>query len=105
MLDPEQRALLVVPYTNPPAPRRHLIGSGACFAVGAIALLGLAMADYSATTTVWLVLTATLGFLGAAGLLVAGVRARRRFRQEMERAVEPVPVQPVDPQSTSVEAV
>ncbi|MCP4249153.1 MAG: hypothetical protein GY778_19080 [bacterium] len=104
MLDREQRASLVVPYTPPPAPRRHLYGAALSLALGAIAVLGLAMADYSTTTTVWLVLAATIGFMAAAGLFVTGIRARRQFRQEMERAVEPVPVQPV-PDQSSVEAV
>ncbi len=104
MLDRDQRALLVVPYTPPPPPRRHLIAAALSLAVGAIAVLFLYMADYSTTTTAWLVSVGTLGFVAAAVLLVAAVRARRQFRVEMERAVEPVPVEPVDTAAKSVEA-
>lgn len=105
MLDREQRELLVVPYTPPPPPRRLLILGGVFFVVGIIGLLGLAIADYSAVTTAWLVVITTLGFLLAAVLLINGVRVRRTFRQEMERAVEPIPVEPVDEASKSIEAV
>lgn len=105
MLDREQRELLVVPYSPPPPPRRHLILGGVFLVVGIIGLLGLAIADYSAVTTAWLVVITTLGFLVAAVLLITGARARRTFRQEMERAVEPIPVQPVDGPSESIEAV
>ena len=73
--------------------------------VGIIGLLGLAIADYSAVTTAWLVVITTLGLLVAAALLINGVRARLAFRQEMERAVEPIPVQPAEGTSESIEAV
>ncbi|MCP4249411.1 MAG: hypothetical protein GY778_20405 [bacterium] len=105
MLDREERELLVVPYTPPPPPRRLLILAGVCFVVGIIGLLGLAIADYSAVTTAWLVVITTLGFMLAAVLLINGIRARRAFRVEMQRAVEPIPVQPVDGASKSIEAV
>jgi hypothetical protein len=105
MLDREQRALLVVPYTPPPPPRHHLVLAAASFVIAALAVLGLAIADYSAATTASLVAVGTVGFLAAGVLLVTGIRARRQFRLEMERAVEPVPVQPVGGQSESVEAV
>ncbi|MDH3540019.1 MAG: hypothetical protein OEP52_08500 [Acidimicrobiia bacterium] len=105
MLDRQQRELLVVPYTPPPPPRGLLILGTASFAIGGIALLGLAMADYSTATTAWLVVIATLGFLAGAVLLINGIRARQSFRQEMERAVEPTPVKPVDGRTESIEAV
>jgi hypothetical protein len=105
MLDRQQRELLVVPYTPPPPPRGLLILGIASFAIGGIALLGLAMADYSTATTAWLVVIATLGFLAGAVLLINGIRARQSFRKEMERAVEPTPVKPVDGRTESIEAV
>lgn len=105
MLDREQRELLVVPYTPPPPPRGLLILGAVFFVIGGIAVLGLAMADYSTVTTAWLVVIATLGLLSGPVLLINGVRARRAFRQEMERAVEPIPVEPVDGRSESIEAV
>lgn len=103
MLDKEERALLVVPYSPPPAPRHHLIGGAAALVVGALALLGLFMADYSTTTTVWLTVITVSGIASAFGLGVAGITARRRFRVEMERAT-PVPVEPVS-ETGSAEAV
>lgn len=105
MLDREQRELLVVPYTPPPPPRRHLVGALLCALIGVGAVIGLAMADYSAVVTGWLVVAATVAFLATAALFVTGIRARRRFRDEMERAVAPVPVQPAAEASGSVEAV
>jgi hypothetical protein len=105
MLDREQRELLVVHYTPPTPPRRLLILGAVFLVTGGIALIGLAIADYSAVTTAWLVVIATLGFLIGAVLLINGVRARQAFREEMERAVEPIPVQPVDGHSESIEAV
>ncbi|MGI9647569.1 MAG: hypothetical protein ACR2OI_03525 [Acidimicrobiia bacterium] len=96
MLNEENRAQLVVPYSLPPPPRRHLVGASLSALVGAVALIGLFMAEYSATTTVWLTLVAGLGLAGGAGLLLIGLSARRRFREEMEpAAVVPVPVQPL----------
>ncbi len=103
MLDREQRALLVVPYTPPPPPRIHLVAAAVSLVIGTVALFGLSAADYSTTTTVWLVLAATAGFVAAAVLFVTGIRARRQFRVEMERA--PVPVRPVRSESESAEAV
>ena len=107
MLDREQRELLVVPYAPPPPPRRHLIlGPSSSSSARWHRLLGLAIADYSAVTTAWLVVIATLGFL-----IAARAAHQRRlgpveaFRSEMERAVEPIPVQPVDGASESIEAV
>ena len=105
MLDREQRALLVVPYAQPPAPRRHLAVATAFLFLGAIASIGLAMADYSAATTASLVVAGTLAFVAAVVFFILGVQARRRFRLEMERAIEPIPVQPVDGAAQSIEAV
>ena len=105
MLNREQRDLLVVPYAPPPAPRRHYVGAAILAVAGIVSVLGLAMADYSAAVTAWLVVAGTVAFLGAVGLFVTGVRTRRQFRLEMERAVEPVPVQPAADSPSSIEAV
>ena len=105
MLDREQRALLVVPYTPPPPPRRHIVAAIGFLFLGASAVLVLAMADYSAATTAALVAVGTTAFLAGFVMFVMGVRARRWFRLEMERAVEPIPVQPVDGAAKSIEAV
>ena len=105
MLDTEERALLVVPYTPPPPPIRHLVGAGAGLVAGTVGVLGLAMAEYSTTVTMWLVLVATAGFVAAVGLFVAGIRSRRRFRQEMERAVEAIPVTPAGGPPGAAEAI
>lgn len=91
MVDREQRALLVVPYTPPPAPRAHLWGSLAAGLITAGAVLGLFIADYSTSTTATLILVAVTGLATTLGLVVGGIRARRRFRIEMERAVEVTP--------------
>jgi amino acid transporter len=104
MLDREQRALLVVPYTPPPPPVGGLVAAVLFTFLGAVAVLGLAMAEYSTTVTVWLVLAATTGFVAGVGLFVGSIRARRQFRWEMERAVEPVPVQPAGDPPGAVEA-
>ena len=103
-VDREQRAMLVVPYIPPHPPRLHLAGAAIFAMIGAVAVLGLFMADYSEATTGGLVATATAGFGAAVALLVAGITARRRFRVEMEPAVLPIPVEPVE-QLASVEAV
>jgi protein-S-isoprenylcysteine O-methyltransferase Ste14 len=105
MLDREQRALLVVPYSPPPPPRRHMVVATAFLFLGSVAALGLAMADYSAATTASLIVAATVALSTAVVLFILGLRARHRFRREMERAIEPVPVQPVDGAAKSVEAV
>ena len=105
MLNREQRALLVVPYTPPPPPRRHLIAAIAFGFVGSLAVLFLAMADYSAATTAALVAAAAATLFAAVVMLALGVRARRRFRLEMERSIEPIPVQTVDQPSTKTEAI
>ena len=105
MLDREQRALLVVPYASPPAPRSHMVVATAFLFLGGVAALGLAMADYSAATTASLIVAATVAFVTAVVLFILGIRSRRRFRLEMERAVEPIPVQPVDGAAKSVGAV
>ena len=105
MLDREQRALLVVPYAPPPPPRRHMVAATAFLFLGSVAALGLAMADYSAATTASLIVAATVAFVTAVVLFFLGMRSRRRFRLEMERAVEPIPVQPVDGAAKSVGAV
>jgi hypothetical protein len=109
MLNEENRAQMVVPYSPPPPPRRHLVAAGLSTLVGATALIGLFMAEYSTTTTVWLSLVAGLGLAIGAGLLLAGLLARRRFREEMEPAVVPVSVQPTvrparSPDSTTPES-
>ncbi|NNL97086.1 MAG: hypothetical protein HKO63_02660 [Acidimicrobiia bacterium] len=104
MLDREQRALLVVPYAPPPAPRRHLYAAIVFLFLGSFAVLGLAMAEYSAATTASLVVAGTVAFLSAVAMLLLGVRARRRHRLEMERAVEPIAVQPVNEASRKIEA-
>ncbi len=105
MLNREQRALLVVPYTPPPPPRRHIVAAIGFLFLGASAVLVLAMAEYSATTTASLVVVGTTAFLTAFAMLIAGVLARRRFRLEMGQVVEPIPVQPVDGAAKSTEAV
>lgn len=106
MLDREQRDLLVVPYATPPAPRRHFVAAATLAAAGGLSLLGLAMADYSPVITAWLIIATTIALLGAVVLFVTGVRVRRQFRWEMERAVEPIPVQAAgEAAATSVEAV
>ena len=105
MLDREQRELLVVAYTTPPAPRLHFVGAVVFAASASLSLIGLALADYSAVVTAWLIVAATLGFAVAAVLFVTGVRARRQFRVEMQRADEPVPVQPAGEATTSVEVI
>ena len=94
MLNEKNRAQLVVPYLPPPPPVRHLVVAAISALVGAAALIGLFMAEYSTTTTVWLTLVAGVGLAGGAGLMLAGLLARRRFREEMEPATVPVPVQP-----------
>lgn len=94
MLNEENRVQMVVPYSPPPPPRRHLAAAGLSAFLGAAALIGLFMAEYSTTTTVWLTLVAGLGLAGGAGLLLVGLLARRRFREEMEPAVVAVPVPP-----------
>ena len=104
MLDREQRALLVVPYAPPPAPRRHLYAAIVFLFLGSFAVLGLAMAEYSAATTASLVVAGTVAFVSAVAMLLVGIRARRRHRLEMERAVEPVAVQPVNAASRKIEA-
>jgi ABC-type spermidine/putrescine transport system permease subunit II len=73
--------------------------------LGGVAALGLAMADYSAATTASLIVATTVAFVAAIVSFILGIRSRRRFRLEMERAVEPVPVQPVDGAAQSIEAV
>ena len=88
MVDREQRALLVVPYTPPPPPRAHLWGSLVAGMITAGAILGLFMADYSTSTTVTLILVAVAGLATTLGLVVGGVRARRQFHIEMERAID-----------------
>jgi len=105
MLDREQRALLVVPYAPPPPPRRQVFMATAFLFLGSVAIVGLAMADYSPATTASLIVAATVAFATAVVLFILGVRSRRRFRLEMERAIEPVPVQPVDGAAQSIEAV
>lgn len=91
MLDREERELLVVPYTPPPAPRAHLV-TAAIVALGAvIAGFVLLVADYSSDVTAALILSSGGGLIVAAGLVIAGIRARRRFRDEMERAVDVTP--------------
>ena len=94
MVGREQRALLVVPYTPPPAPRAHLWGSLVAGLITAGAVVGLFIADYSTSTTATLLLVAMAGLATTIGLIVGGIRARRQFRVEMERAVEvsPAPV-------------
>lgn len=103
MVDREQRALLVVPYTPPPPPRAHLWGSLVAGLAAAGSVLGLLIADYSTTTTVTLMLAAAGGLVTAIGLIVGGIRVRRRFRVEMERAVDVTPVS--EPTDHSTEAV
>jgi hypothetical protein len=105
MLDREQRQLLVVPYASPPPPRGRLAGAALLGAIGALSVLGLFMADYSAEITAGLVVVGTMGFLGAVILFAAGVTARHRFRQEMEPAIDPVPVDPVKDRSGPAEAI
>jgi hypothetical protein len=105
MLDREQRALLVVPYAPPPPPRYHLIAAVVLLFLGSFAVIGLAMAEYSAATTASLIVTGTGAFFIGVVMLVLGVRARRRYRLEMERAVEPIAVQPVNHASGKIEAV
>jgi len=104
MLNEENRALLVVPYAAPPPPRHHLVAAGISAFAGIVGLLGLFMAEYSTTTTVWLSLVAVIGLAAGAGFLVAGLTARRRFRTEMEPATMPVPVEPAGQPSQSIEA-
>ncbi|MGI9609148.1 MAG: hypothetical protein ACR2NL_02535 [Acidimicrobiia bacterium] len=105
MLDREQRALLVVPYAPPPAPRRHMAAALSFLFLGSFAVLFLAMAEYSAATTAVLIVTGALAFFTAVVLFVLGVRVRRRHRLEMARAVEAVPVQPTGAQAESAEAI
>ena len=105
MLDREQRALLVVPYAPPPPPMRHLAVALLFAFLGSFAALFLAMAEYSAAPTAALVVVGALAFSIAVVMFVLGVRARRRHRNELARAVEAVPVQPVGTPSKSVEAI
>lgn len=91
MLDREERELLVVPYTPPPPPRAHLALAALLALLGALAGLVLAVADYSAGVTAILIMATVGAVIAAAGLVAAGVMARRRFREEMERAVEVTP--------------
>jgi len=104
MLNEENRASLVVPYAPPPPPRRDVAAAALSALIGTVALILLFMAEYSTTTTVWLTLVAVIGLAAGAGFLVAGLLARRRFREEMEPAVVPVPVQPAGRPDRSVEA-
>jgi hypothetical protein len=46
-----------------------------------------------------------VAFLAAVVMFILGVRARRRHRLEMARAVEAIPVQPVGSPSKSVDAI
>ena len=105
MLNREQRTLLVVPYAPPPPPRGHLVAGISFLFVGAIAVLLLAMAEYSAANTAALVVTGAAALFAAALMFILGVRARRRYRLEVEPGVEAVPVQPVGQRSESAEAI
>ena len=63
-----------------------------CALSAAVSGLMLFVADYSTTVAVSLA-SSTVGLaLTALVLVIAGVRARRRFRVEMERAVDVTPV-------------
>jgi drug/metabolite transporter (DMT)-like permease len=92
VIDREERALLVVPYTPGPPPRWHLVQALLCVLGAAVAVLMLFVADYS--TTVAAALAATTGTLAVAALAsaIVGIKARRRFRVEMERAVDVTPL-------------
>jgi len=105
MLDREQRALLVVPYAPPRPPMRQLAAATVFLFLGSFAALFLAMAEYSAATTAALVVVGAVAFLTAVVMFILGVRARRRHRLEMARAVEAIPVQPVGSPSKSVDAI
>ena len=91
MLDRDQ---LVVPYTPPPAPRVHMVFAVISVLTAVTSTFLLLVADYSATVTIWLLLGIVAGSFVAIVLLVVGFRARRRFRDEMERAVDVTPVRP-----------
>ena len=96
MLDREERELLVVPYSPPPAPRAHLAMAGVAALLAALAGLVLLVADYSSDVTAILIMTTTGALIAAVGLVVAGIKARSRFRDEMERAVDVTPARAPD---------
>lgn len=92
MLDREERASFVVPSSPSPPPRIHLGLALLVALFAAVAGLMLAVADYSPGVTAWLVVTTGTGVVAAVGLIAAGRTARRRYREEMERAVDVTPI-------------
>jgi hypothetical protein len=104
-MDREERALLVVPYEPGPPPRIHLVVASLSVLGAAVAALMLFVADYSTTVAASIAAATASLALGALALTVAGVRARRRFRIEMERAVDVTPVRVIGAEAPSERAI
>lgn len=83
--------MLVVPYNPGPPPRAQLALAVLFALAAAVSALLLFVADYSTTVAGTIAATTITLAVLALTLAVAGVRARRRFRIEMERAVDVTP--------------
>ena len=84
--------MLVVPYNPGPPPRVHLALAFVCALAAAVSALLLFVADYSTTVAATIATSTAVLALAALTLTIAGLSSRRRFRIEMERAVDVTPV-------------
>ena len=105
MVDKQQRAMLVVPYTPGPAPRIHLGLAFLCACLAAVSALVLFVADYSTRVAATIATSTAVLAVAALWLTIAGVRARRQYRIEMERAVDVTPAAETEPAARSEQAI